>query len=103
MRPSSHSPVPCLSVRRSHCFASGLYRDPGRLGGRELARGEDERQVAEGLGEVADLASTRDVVLLGEQAEVVGEAGKPLEKLACLLDAAVARERVDEPERAGQE
>jgi hypothetical protein len=35
--------------------------------------------MAERLREVADLAPARDVVLLGEQPEVVGQADQPLE------------------------
>ena len=59
--------------------------------------------MAERLREVADLPPARDVVLLGEQAEVVGQPEQPLEQRARLVDAAVERERVDQPERAGEE
>ena len=59
--------------------------------------------MAERLREVADLPPPRDVVLLGEQAEVVGQPEQPLEQRARLVDAAVERERADQPERAGQE
>ena len=40
----------------------------------EVEGGIDERDVGESLGEVADEAFVLDVVLLGEQAEVVAQA-----------------------------
>ena len=57
----------------------------------------------EGLREVADLAAEARVVLLREQADVVGEAGEPVEQLVRLVVAADQREAVGQPERAGQE
>ena len=59
--------------------------------------------MAERLGEVADLPPVRHVVLLREQPEVVGQAEEALEQLPRFLDAAVAGERIDQPEGAGQE
>jgi hypothetical protein len=58
--------------------------------------------VAERLREVADLPLSRHVVLLGQQAEMVCQPEEPLEERAGLLDAAVERERADQPERAGE-
>ena len=54
------------------------YRLSGACGAHCLRLGDgvcraDERQVREGLGEVADHAAARRVVLLGEQAHVVGQ------------------------------
>lgn len=46
--------------------------------------------MAERLGEVADLPPARDVVLLGEEAEIIGQAGEPLEQRSRLRDAAVS-------------
>src|SRR5690242_1261255 len=68
--------------------------DPGRV---------DERQVGECLREVADLPAAGDVVLLGVQAQVVTQGEQPLEQLPRLGLAAVERERLDQPERAGKE
>src|SRR5829696_4728377 len=76
---------------------------PVRLGCRDRACGEDQREVAERLWEVADLPPAAHVVLLGEQAEVVGQREEPLEQAARVVDAAVHREGADQPERAGQE
>src|SRR4051794_28754516 len=75
---------------------------PGLRGGDGLRRA-NQRQVAEGLREVADLALARHVVLLGQQPEVVRQIEQPLEELARLIDAVVQRERTDQPERAGEE
>src|SRR5215218_9781523 len=86
---------------------AGLADGGGRGGGGcsvgDGSRREDEREMAEGLREVAHLTPAPDVVLLGEQAEVIGQADEPLEQCSRLVDAAIARERVDEPEGAGQE
>jgi hypothetical protein len=54
--------------------------------------------VAERLREVADLPFATDVVLLGEEAEIVGQADEPFEERARFLDATVEGERADEPE-----
>src|SRR5947207_540959 len=68
--------------------------DPGRA---------DEREVGECLREVADLPVAGGVVLLGVQAEVVAQGEEPLEQFPRLGLAAVERERLDQPERAGKE
>src|SRR6516165_4863118 len=68
--------------------------DPGRV---------DQGEVGECLREVADLPPTGDVVLLGVQAQVVAQGEQPLEQLPRLGLAAVQRERLDQPERAGKE
>src|SRR4051794_13685488 len=59
--------------------------------------------MAERLREVADLAPAGGVVLLGEQTELVGQPGQPLEQGARLGEPPVAREGIDQPERARQE
>jgi hypothetical protein len=59
--------------------------------------------VGECLREVADLPAAGDVVLLGVQAQVVTQGEQPLEQLPRLGLAAVERERLDQPERAGKE
>jgi hypothetical protein len=58
--------------------------------------------MGECLREVADLLPAGDVVLLGVQAEVVVQGEQPLKQLPRLGVAAVERERLDQPERAGQ-
>jgi hypothetical protein len=59
--------------------------------------------MAERLGKVSDLPLALDVVLLGKQAQIVGQTEEPLEERTSLVDAAVERQRADEPERACQE
>src|SRR5712691_2602591 len=66
-------------------------------------RGVDEREVRECLRKVSELAVRDRVVLLGEQADVVAQVEQSLEQLARLLDVALQREHVREPERARQE
>src|SRR5215208_8199209 len=61
----------------------------GRLRLGDRARGEDQSEVAERLGEVAHLSPAPDVVLLGEQAEIVGQSGESLEEGSRLIDARV--------------
>ena len=51
---------------------------------------------------LAHLALPGDVVLLREQAEVVGQAERSLEQLARLVEPPVQCQRGNEPERAGQ-
>ena len=57
----------------------------------------------ERLREVPDQAPGVDVVLLGEQAEVVAEREQPLEERLRLGEAALEHHHLDEPERARQE
>src|SRR5918994_1929297 len=71
---------------------------PGRV---DRACCQDQGEVAERLWEVADLPPAADVVLLGEEAEVVGQPDEPLEQASRVIDAAVLGERVDQPERTG--
>jgi len=59
--------------------------------------------MGECLREVTDLPAAGDVVLLGVQAEVIAQGEQPLKQLPRLGVAAVDRERLDQPERAGQE
>src|SRR5436190_1393513 len=79
--------------------SSGGLRDC--LGNRH--RCSDQREVAEGLREVADLTLPLHVVFLCQQAEIVAESDQSLEQLARLSDPPIERERADEPERAGKE
>src|SRR5918995_3539885 len=72
----------------------------GRLGCGDRTCCHDQSEVAERLWEVADLPPTGDVVLLGEQAEIVGQPDEPLEQASRVIDAAVQCERADQPERA---
>jgi hypothetical protein len=68
----------------------------------EVEGGADQSQVGEGLGEVAQrLAAGTD--LLGVEPHVVGVAQHLLEDEPSLIEAARARERFDEPERAQAE
>jgi hypothetical protein len=93
-------------IRRAPSCRRGLSRTCVRslgLGRRDGQGCADEREVAERLREVADLPLPRHVVLLGQQAEIVCHREEPLEERAGLRDAAVERERADQPERAGQE
>ena len=65
--------------------------------------GGDQRDVAKGLGEVADKAAAIDVVFLREQAEVVAQLEQAGEEFAGVLDAADGFEGADHPEAAGEE
>jgi len=58
--------------------------------------------VAEGLGEVAELAAGEGVVFFGEQADVVSQVEQPLEQLAGLVVRSLHGEHLGEPERAGE-
>src|SRR5436190_23368123 len=63
----------------------------------------DVREVREPLGEVAeDLARAR-VVLLAEQAEVVGRLCGAVERGLRLLEPSLPGEALDEPQGAGEE
>src|SRR6266545_3872757 len=79
---------------RGSCPYPLAAEDPG---------GVDQGEMGECLREVADLPAAGDVVLLGVQAEVVAQGPQPLEQLPRLGLAAVERERLDQPERAGKE
>jgi hypothetical protein len=82
-----------------------IHVSGAHIGGRvpKRLRGLDQREVREGLRKVPDQPLLGDVVLLGEQPQVVAERQQTLEQLASLVRAPVHRERRDEPERAGQE
>src|SRR5439155_26325566 len=69
----------------------------------DLVGGGDQSDVAEGLGEVAELLAVRRVDLLGEQAEVVRIAGELVEEPLRPLDLPRLSEAGDEPERADHE
>jgi hypothetical protein len=47
--------------------------------------------MAERLGKVSDLPLALDVVLLGKEAQIVGQTEEPLEERTSLVDAAVER------------
>src|SRR5262249_5691068 len=68
----------------------------------EVERRIDEGHMGEGLREVAEEAARGRIVLLSEQAHVVGELEQPLEQLQRLAPAALQAEVVREPETAGE-
>src|SRR5215213_5782076 len=57
-----------------------------RLGCGDRTCCQDQSEVAERLWEVADLSPTAHVVLLGEQAEIVGKPDEPLEQASRVID-----------------
>jgi len=65
--------------------------------------GVDQSEVAQRLREVAEERTRRRVDLLGEQPDVVLVGQELLEERGSLVDVAAARERLDEPERTGDE
>src|SRR3954453_23785752 len=69
----------------------------------EVQGGVDEGHVGEGLREVAEEATRRGIVFLGEQAHIVGEAMQPLEQLTGFAAAALKAEVAREPEAAREE
>src|SRR5580698_4102369 len=69
----------------------------------EVEGGVDHRDVGKSLGEVADEAFELDVVLLGEQAEVVAQGEQAIEEAARVVGAADGFEATDHPETAGEE
>src|SRR5271167_4791880 len=74
-------------------------RSAGPSGG-DGARRPDQREVTERLWEVADLALALDVVLLGQEAEVVGQPQQPIKQRTRLPNASVECQCAYEPERA---
>src|SRR2546429_9367793 len=79
--------------RRRRSAASGLLQRDG---------GRDVREVRERLGIVAQQLPARGVHLLGEEPDRAGGGHGLLEDLAGLLQAALARVALRQPERAGQ-
>src|SRR4051812_18877874 len=73
------------------------------LGAFDHARGVDDPEMAEGLGEITHLPPAHDVVLLREQAEVIREAEQALVERACLRDPPGQGQGAREPERTGEE
>src|SRR5215217_5350012 len=69
----------------------------------EVHGGVDQRDMGEGLGEVAQLAAAGRVVLLGQQPDVVAQPQQPLEQLSGILEPADQGVVVGQPEAAGQE
>jgi hypothetical protein len=86
---TSLSIVPCLARR-----AFDVDEVEGRF---------DQREVGEGLREVADLLARVPVPLLGEEADVVAQVEELLEQPARVAAAALQEVVVDEPGRAGEE
>src|SRR5438105_9192471 len=93
----------CRTSRPGIGFLCAHSAPPEALPGAEDERGVYEREVGEGLGEVPQEAAGLGVVLLREQPDVVSEVEQPLEELARLLQPALEREGVREPEGARQE
>src|SRR5215467_7029979 len=87
------------STRARSTFVTGL--PPVELA-IQVDRGADQRQVAEGLREVPELAAG-GVDLLREQAQVVGVGEHLLEDQPGLLQPSGPSQRVDVPERAQRE
>ena len=69
----------------------------------EVVRGVDERDVGEGLREVAEHALVACVVLLREEPLVVAGREHPIESRAGLIEASLPGQALGEPERAGEE
>src|SRR4051794_3806326 len=65
--------------------------------------GVDERQVRQPLREVAEERARLRVDLLGVEPDVVPQRDQRVHRLARLVEAAEPRERLHEPERAGDE
>ena len=98
---SSSSTRTCVGrpPARRRCTSSGPPRE------REVVavHRADQRQVGQRLRRVARHPATDRVVLLRQQADVVGQADEDVEDLGRPLDVVGAREGVGEPERAGEE
>src|SRR5688572_32979639 len=76
----------------------------GGLGGGAQVQGSiDQRDVGESLGKVAEKALLERIVFLGEQPDIVGEAGQTVEQRARLVQAALQAQVVGQPEAAGKE
>ena len=82
-------------------MAGALLGGVGGMG--EIAGRGRERDVREGLREIADLALAARVVFLGEQPDIVGEREQPLEQALRIGVAAEHDVVVDQPEAAGKE
>ena len=82
-------------------MADGRYALRQRLG--EAMAGHRERDVGEGLREVAEMPAGSRIGLLGEQPDVVLELEQPLVHGGRLVETALLDIGRDEPERAGQE
>src|SRR5574340_537355 len=96
------SPPDLVTAFLRGCPGSRGRRLRVRLGGRDGVRRTDEAEMAERLREVAALPPASDVVLLGQQAQVVAQADEPVEQGARILGAAVEGQCADQPERAGE-
>src|SRR4051812_10741352 len=67
----------------------------------ECQSGIHQREVAERLRKVAEVAARDRVVLLRKQPDVVAQVEQPLEELARLVVPPLKLEHAHEPERAG--
>ena len=75
-------------------------RLPGLAEAAGVAEGEcgaDECEVAEGLGEVSELAVVVGVVFFGEQADVITEVEQAFEQLSCFVETSLVGEHFGEP------
>src|SRR2546423_3381466 len=70
---------------------------------RQVVCGVDQRHVAEGLRHVAEHAAVADVVLLGEQADVVAKIKQPLVEITSFVVPVDQIEIIGEPERTCEE
>src|SRR4051794_13483134 len=88
------------SDRLAHFRLRPLLRRLLRM--REIARRIDEREMREGLREIADEASRRRLVFLAHQADVVAQRYELFEQAHRLLAPAAHQISVGEPEAAGK-
>src|ERR1041385_9108039 len=92
------------TARPSWRAATSLPADLGEaLGDDSPPCGRDQRQVGEGLREVAEVAARGGVELLGVEAERRGDAQELFHQIAGALVLADDRQARDEPEGADQE
>src|SRR6266567_13389 len=68
----------------------------------QIVRRIDQRHVTEGLRKIADLPLRAEIILFGQQSDVVSERQQTLEYLARFRVASCEREIVCVPEGAGE-
>src|SRR5262245_42982940 len=100
-----HQNVEDLLVLSFGIGNSGKARAPGTLLAwlalsRDVVRGVHERDVGEGLREVADGALSTEIVLFGQQAQIVGQADEPLVQALGVRQASGQNVGVCKPEAA---
>ena len=76
---------------------------PSGLSGTQDEGGLHQADVGEGLGEVANQATLRWVVLFRQQADIVSQAEQALIEADCFVSAAQEGEGVNQPEAASEE